>query len=510
MKRMVSLFLIICMLAAFCGCGTGDLEYIPTGDGLTPEDATGPAKPPQEEKEQNITMTYYPDRSMNPYLCSDFTNRALFPLIYQGLFSTDRNYNTVPILCSRFTVSADMRTYTFYLENATFSDGTPVTADDVMASLLAAKNSQVYGGRFLHVTGIGTSADGGVTVSMDTAYENLPILLDVPIVKAGQVAENLPLGTGPYYPDASVGGLRLRRRTNWWCTAEFAITAATIPLVNATSATQIRDEFQFGSLDFVCADPMSDRYADYRCDYELWDCENGNFLYIGCNEDSKIFDTAALRAALTYAIDRDALCSSFYHGFAQSATLPASPNSPYYNDSLAKRYGYDPVKFLQAVQAAGKEGSTMVLLVNSDDSLRLRVARAIAKNLTDCGLVVEMKELGGNAYLTALKGRQFDLYVGQTRLSANMDLSAFFSTYGTLSYGGVDDLTAYALCLESLANAGNYYTLHRTVMENGLLCPVLFGNYSVFVTRGVISGLQPARDNLFFYSLGRTLADAQE
>jgi peptide/nickel transport system substrate-binding protein len=254
---------------------------------------------------------------------------------------------------------------------------------------------------------------------------------------------------------------------------------------------------------------MSDRYADYRCDYELWDCENGAFLYIGCNEQSKVFDTATLRSALTHAIDRDTLCTQYYRGFAHSATLPASPSSPYYNKSLASRYGYDPVKFIQTLKAEGKEGSTMILLVNSDDSLRLRVARAIAQNLTDCGLVVEIKALGGEEYLTALKGRQFDLYVGQTRLSANMDLSAFFSTYGTLSYGGVDDLTAYALCLESLANAGNYYTLHRTVMENGLLCPVLFGNYSIFVTRGILSGLNPARDNIFFYSLGKTLADAQ-
>ncbi len=505
MKRILCLLLCVLLLT---GCAAGKKPYEPTGDALSSDDKPV-VNPDKEQKEQSLMLAYYPERTMNPYTATDSTNRALFPLIYQGLFSTDRNYNTYPILCSRFTVSSDMRTYTFYLEKATFSDGTPLTADDVMASLLAAKASIVYGGRFQHVTGIGTTTDGGVTVSVDTACENLPILLDVPIVKAAEVAENLPLGTGPYYPDTSIGGLRLRRRTNWWCNAEFAITAATIPLINATSATQIRDEFQFGSLDFVCTDPMSDRYADYRCDYELWDCENGAFLYIGCNEDSKIFDSATLRSALTHAIDRDTLCAQYYQGFAHSATLPASPSSPYYNKSLASRYGYDPVKFIQTLKAEGKEGSTMVLLVNSDDSLRLRVARAIAQNLTDCGLVVELKALGGNDYLTALKGRQFDLYVGQTRLSANMDLSAFFSTYGTLSYGGIDDLTAYALCLESLANAGNYYTLHKTVMDNGLLCPVLFGNYSIFVTRGVLSGLSPARDNIFFYSLGKTLADAQ-
>ena len=40
-----------------------------------------------------------------------------------------------------------------------------------------------------------------------------------------------------------------------------------------------------------------------------------------------------------------------------SATLPASPHSPYYNKALAARYGYDPDKFTEAVSAAGKTGN---------------------------------------------------------------------------------------------------------------------------------------------------------
>ena len=90
-----------------------------------------------------------------------------------------------------------------------------------------------------------------------------------------------------------------------------------------------------------------------------------------------------------------------------------------------------------------------------------------------------------------------------------MDLTAFFSTYGALSYGGINNVAAYTFSLEALANYGNYYTLHRTVMENGLLCPVLFGSNAIFATRGVVSGLTPARDNLFYYSTGRTLESAK-
>ena len=57
MKRSISLFLIICMLAALCGCGTGDMEYIPTGDGMIyGDDYTGPTHAPSTE-ENNDTIS---------------------------------------------------------------------------------------------------------------------------------------------------------------------------------------------------------------------------------------------------------------------------------------------------------------------------------------------------------------------------------------------------------------------------------------------------------------------
>lgn len=199
---------------------------------------------------------------------------------------------------------------------------------------------------------------------------------------------------------------------------------------------------------------------------------------------------------------------SYYRGYGRSATLPASPQSPYYSASLADNYAYDGVKFVEALTAAGKKDSSIILLVNKDDSLRLRVARRIGQMLTDCGLVVEMKEVATAAYKEALIYRTYDLYLGQTRLSANMDLSPFLYTWGELSYGHMDDPTLYALCLDALANSGNYYDLHQKVMDDGRLCPVLFCGYAVYATRGLLTELTPSRDNVFYYSLGKTMEDA--
>lgn len=506
MKRIICIFVCIAlMISLFAGCGSGNDDYTPTGDGLGEVQA-----PPNEEgpTDQVLTLTYYREQTLNPLKTADFTNRTLFSLLYQGLFAVDRDYNVEPMLCKSYRISEDMKTYTFYLEEAFFSDGKALTAQDVVDTLNAAKESTVYSGRFLHITEVKLSEDGGVTVLLDTPYENLPILMDIPILPGTDLESDRPAGTGPYVLDESGNTARLRRRSDWWCSADTVVTAASITLLEAQSNTQIRDNFQFDELDLVCADPGSDQFADYRCDYELWSCENGIFLYLACSSDSKVFSDPTVRAALTYAVDRDSLVSQFYRGYAQGVTLPASADFPYYNENLAAKYEFDSVKFASSVSHADMVGAEVVFLVNSADSLRVRVARAIGEMLTECGLKVTMSELSGNDYTYAIQTRQFDLYLGETVLSPNMDLTAFFHTYGALSYGGVNDVSAYALCLESLANYGNYYSLYKYVMENGLICPVLFRSYAIFATRGVITELQPARDNVFWYSAGKNMEQA--
>lgn len=505
MKRILPIILCLCLLLSFAGCGDNYTNYVPSGGGLAGDGAQTPTEPGKNE-DTIITLTFYKEKGMNPYLCTDFTNRALMSLLYQGLFATDSTYKTEPVLCGSYTTTRDKRTHTFTVDaNATFSDGTAVTEEDVVASLNAAKSSPYYSGRMLHITGISLSDEGKIVIRTDTEMNDLPILLDIPIVPGEQVNESFPTGSGPYILESTAVGSYLNKRSNWWCSANLPISASAIPLMEAASVNGIRDDFQFNGLDLALTDPSSDRYVDYRCDFELWKCESGIFLYIGCNEDSKVFNNAAIRSALTYAIDRDAIVSKFYRGYAISASLPASPVSPYYSKGLAANYGYNAEKFAQAVKDTGKLNSSIVFLVNSDDSLRVRAARSIVEMLRAGGLLVELKELGGTAYQNAVKRREFDLYLGKTRLSPNMDLSAFFHRNGALSYGGVDDVAAYSLCLDSLADSGNYYTLHRTVMEQGLLCPVLFCNYAVYTTRGVFTDLAPARDNTFYYSIGKTM-----
>jgi ABC-type transport system substrate-binding protein len=303
---------------------------------------------------------------------------------------------------------------------------------------------------------------------------------------------------------------------SWWCPkAKLPTNAEVITLIDAVDPASLRDEFEFGDVSLACTNPCSDSYAEYRCDYELWDCENGVFLYLACNVTySDFFADGKLRKILTYAIDRDTIVKENYNGLAQAATLPASPSFPYYNDALAARFTYDPMRFIDGllevnipVDEETHQRKQMRLLVNIDDSARLRTARELAEHLTELGLDCGTLEYGSTTnptYQTVLTANNWDICLGQTQLSANMDLSGFFAPWGSLYMNGITNADIQALNLMALENSGNYYNLHQKVAEYGSVIPVLFGNYAVYAHRGTLTSLSPSRDNVFCYSLGKT------
>ncbi len=504
MKRITGLLLALVLL--FSGCTAVEAPYVPTGDALGESSVQTPT---QGDSNMALSLAYYPDRSLNPYTCTDMTNRVVLSLIYQGLFTVDENYQASPMLCQSYSMSRDMRTYVFYVRtDATYSDGTAVTPADVLASLEAAMKSAVYAGRFHYVNSMKLLDDGGVEILLNTPYEDLSVLLDVPIVKASQLEAENPLGTGPYVLEDTVSGRWLRRRTVWWCSSPDLIAAADfIPLTGVSSATEARNAFEAQKVSLVCTDPGSPSYAEFRCDYELWDCESGQFLYLAANPTRQVFSNAAVRSALARSIDREALVDTYYRGFGQAAVFPASPQSVHYDHKLAAKYTYDPEALTRAVEAAGLVGAEVLILLNSDDGIRLEIGREIVKIIENAGLVVTVMELHQDDFLMHVEWYQYDLYLGQTKLTPNMDLSQFFSKDGIINYNSIADPALYALSLEALANSGNYYTLHKAVAEDGRLIPILFRDYAIYTQRGLFSQVSAPRDNLFQYTIGVTMED---
>ena len=521
MKKITALLLSLALVLALlpgCDRSIDNSGYVPTGDALLGEDEE-PPEATQDADTQELTLAYYPDRSLNPLFGSDYTNRVLMSLIYQGLFAVDSKKNVTPILCDSYRVNPRQTTWTFYLdENATFSDGSKVTIQDVMASYERARENDYYKNRFRHLLDMEIMEDGGLVFYLDTPYENFPILMDIPILKANEVEAEHPLGTGPYlfYQDAS--GSSLHRVGAWWCDgAKCPATDQTITLIEVSSAAQIRDEFQFGSLSLACTNPMSANFAEYRSDYELWSVDSGYMMYIGCNVMySDFFADGTLRTYLTYAIDRQTLADTVYNGLVDTVTLPCSPREVYYNKTLAMQYEFDTIRFLDGLASYRMPRDektngykTMRLLVNSDDSSRVEVARDIAEMLTDLGLPCETMERSLGTYKDVLYAANFDIYLGMTRLSPTMDMTEFFRPYGEMRWGGLSHESLYSMVKSTLENTGNFYNFHKILADDGRIIPVMFGYYNIYTQRGVLPDLAPSRDNVFYYSLGKSMKDAQ-
>ncbi|MBZ0302285.1 MAG: peptide ABC transporter substrate-binding protein, partial [Anaerolineae bacterium] len=84
--------------------------------------------------------------SLDPAKASDSQGFTVIGLLYGGLVRLDGQLRVVSDLAESWTVSDDGKTYTFTLrDGAAFSDGSPVTADDVIWSLTHALDPSTGG-----------------------------------------------------------------------------------------------------------------------------------------------------------------------------------------------------------------------------------------------------------------------------------------------------------------------------------------------------------------------------
>lgn len=511
-KEAVSLKRILCVLLFFA---------LLTGCSVTPavQESSAPPETQPETSEsvellpsvpKTFGLAYVPEYGFNPYQCVCITNRPIFSLVYESLFVLNNSFQPEPVLCDHFSVSESGTSYRITLcEGVSFSDGSRLTASDVVASLEAARDSAFYGSRFAKVTEFSVQDELNLEIQLEQPYENLPLLLDVPIVKAGTQNADRPMGTGPYSFSERVSGLCLQRNPKWWQNTQTPVEYDTIYLTAAQNPTEVRDSFEFGGTSLVCADLNAPNAVGYRCDYELWDEPTTTMVYLGFNLYGSFFDSRDYRAVVTHIIDRESLILSVYRGFGDAAYLPCAPDSPLYDRDLAEHYSYDEEAVERLMKTAGlTPDRNGILLVCSADPTRVELARRLVEMMNKAGMPMELEAVDSETFRSRLESGYYDAFLGEARLSGNFDLTEFFRYGGSLSYGGIGDGDMWQLAEDALENSGNCYDLYRGVMDNAYFCPLLFKSYAVMANRGVIDSLQPAVDCVFHLSGGRSLADA--
>jgi len=496
MKSCLSLLLSAALLVSLTACGDGQ-------NGSTSQSV--PSSSSEETVSQSpvdtpFSLPVYLNYSLHPVLAANRANLTLAPLLYEPLFQVNGAFEAEPVLCQSYSVSEDGLIWTFRLRaNITFSDGTPLTGEVVAAALEAARTPGTrYAQRLANVTAILAEEDC-VILTLSQPNGRLPLLLDIPIA-LGEI--DRPTGTGPYVLSGTQDAPVLTARGDWWQNA--SRPADQIPLRPISKSDDLIFSFSSGDAALVDVDLMGTNALGYSGNYETWDYATTDLIYVGFNTASGLCRTAAVRQVLATAINRDAITQTVYANHAAATALPVHPASSLYNPEDDQALAYAPEQLAQRLEDLRLTGRTLRLLVNSENTAKVSAAKVIAYQLESAGMEVDLQQLSFEAYCAALRAGTFDLYLGETVLTADFDLSALLSPDGALNYSRwTSEEILPLLAALSAAPAGSEAAAARTLFahlnEQVPIAPVCFKNGSVLTQWGRLTGLSPVRNNVFYH-----------
>lgn len=114
---------------------------------------------------------------INPILGMSDADRDLSTLVYAGLMGLSGSGTLVPVLAEGYTVSTDGKTYTFSMRKDThFSDGTPVTADDVVFTVEKAQNPALKSSKYADWSGVSATVIDQHMVQFTLSKPYVPFL----------------------------------------------------------------------------------------------------------------------------------------------------------------------------------------------------------------------------------------------------------------------------------------------------------------------------------------------
>ncbi len=182
--------------------------------------------------EISISASAYPE-SFNYYLANNSFTADLFSGLYETLLDSDPlTFDFAPGLAERWSISEDRKTFTFWIDPAArWSDGRPVTAEDVAWTFAAIMNPTNMTGefkvgleQFLPPEILATNAIR--FTCKEVHWRNLLSVGGIMVlpkhVYAGRDFNKtnfeLPVMSGPYRIEELKEGVyvRMRRRTDWW------------------------------------------------------------------------------------------------------------------------------------------------------------------------------------------------------------------------------------------------------------------------------------------------------
>ena len=523
-KRCIALALILasalsCVtLLQSCQLPEKPVEITPEISETPPSASPVSAEPVRAPGEPGpFVVRYVPDSAVNPITCLNRDNIVLSSLLYESLFTLDSSLNASPVLCESWSTE-DNITYTFKLHpDIAMSDGTFLTAEDVVYTLKQASQKGRFIRRLSSVKSVETDEELSVTIVLNSANARFIQLLDIPIIKYASIDARIPPGSGPYIFAAS-GELLLVRYIRYRFYDDLPITS--IQLLECDD-DEIAELFDSGTLSLLLDDPADTFDIILNRQNEMRTYDTTALQYIGFNARSVVLKDADVRRAIGSSIDRAYIINDIVPGQSLAAPLALSPAYRLYDkkweemvvdpfremSALLIRAGikdFDNDSFLEYPNSSGGYYKiSLDFIVNTENKYKTRAAHKIADTLRLYGFEIVVRELPWESFLNALETGTFDLYYGEVVLGADFDLSPLLLPGSYLNYGATGN-NIYRPLVDSFLSARNDHdekaaaeALCDEINLSAPFVPILYKRYVVFTPIGAVAGADPSQSAVF-------------
>ena len=461
----------------------------------------------------SLSVPYLSTDSLNPFYCETVTNCALTSLTYRYLYTLDTSFSPVKDIALSESLSG-LILKVYINPDLVFSDGTALTAADVKYSFDCAKYSPRYMASLEGISGCYSESDSVAVFELNTYDVNVISCLTFPVVKNGTAAEKDSLPTGCGFYQFNRDGIRLTLKAN----LRYAGDMPHIGTVRLTDIKRNSDpENLVGTqeIDFYYSDLSDADAAGVNC--AATGIYLNNLVYMGVNHANVNLVLASFRQALSRGIDRVSLAENAFMGYARAAAVPFNTSWSGYAASLsssAVSLTADTAKTqeLLSARAFGVDGHPLdlVLVCNEGNAFIRNTANEIAAALAPCNINITVRLLSSSALKKAVQAGEYDLYIAEIKLPANMDLSEFFTYGGSASYGMIfDNLTcdeAYFRYKKGEITLDDFISVFNSDMP---FIPLAYRNGRFLFTRDVTSELT-ASEGFFFKGIDRlTFSDSR-
>ena len=374
--------------------------------------------------------------SWNPYTQGDNGSIYAIEQVCDSLVEADATGRGLrPGLAESWEVSADGMSYTFKLRDAKFSDGSPVTIDDVLFSLGKLNDpSAAYQFLLKPVQSIDKVDDRQVRVVMKEPYS--PFLSVASIFAAAVVKKaafeanpdefaNKPVCSGPFMVESFERGTKtvLVKNPHYW---ETGTDGQPLPYLDRVELLYVPDTnarvlgLQNGDYDVIAIVPFNQAKAVGETPgLNLEAAEIFRLDYVYLNHRQKPIDDKRIRLAMNYAANLEAIHKAVFFGFGQ---LPNGFN-PKMNlwSGDVKRIPFDIAAAKKLVAEANYDGTPIKLMIDTGNAPSKQIATILQQGWKEAGLNVEIGEIDGSSAWTMVVEGDYQAYVSYITSDINDD-----------------------------------------------------------------------------------------